>query len=236
MKAILCTRFGTPDDLELADIAAPQAGPGEAVVRVKAAALNFFDTLIIAGKYQHKPPFPFSPAAEFAGVIESVGPGVTGIAPGDRVMGHMGWGAAREAVAIPARQLVKIPDALDFERAAGLTVIYGTTLYALRERAELKRGESLVVLGASGGTGLAAIEIGKIMGARVIACASSDEKLNFARDHGADATVNYATEDLRGALQETRRRARHRRRLRSGRRTAMRSRPCVRWPGRAVIS
>ena len=202
MKAILCQRFGTPDELELADIEAPQAGPGEAVVRVKAAALNFFDTLIIAGKYQHRPPFPFSPAAEFSGVVEQVGPGVTDIAAGDRVMGHMGWGAAREAVAIPSRQLVKIPDALDFERAAGLSVIYGTALYALRQRAALKPGESLAVLGASGGAGLAAIEIGKIMGARVIACASSDDKLGFARDRGADATINYATEDLRGALKK----------------------------------
>ena len=194
--------FAPPDELELADIDEPQAGPGEAVVRVKAAALNFFDTLIIAGKYQHKPPFPFSPAAEFAGVVESVGAGVTGIAPGDRVMGNIGWGAAREAVAVPAQQLVKVPSTLDFDRAAGLTVTYGTTLYALRERAELKSGETLVVLGASGGTGLAAIEIGKIMGARVIACASSDDKLAFAREHGADETVNYASEDLRGALKK----------------------------------
>lgn len=200
MKAVLCTHFGPPADLELKDIPPPQAGPGEAVVRVKAAALNFFDTLIIAGKYQFKPPFPFSPAAEFAGVVESVGAGVTEVAPGDRVSGNIGWGAAREAVAVPAQALVKLPDALDFERAAGLTVIYATTLYALRERAALKAGETLAVLGASGGTGLAAIELGKLMGARVIACASSDEKLKFARAHGADETVNYASEDLREAL------------------------------------
>jgi NADPH2:quinone reductase len=200
MKAVLCTHFGSPGELEFADIAEPQAAAGQAVVRIRAAALNFFDTLIIAGKYQHKPPFPFSPAAEFSGVVESVGPGVDGIAVGDRVMGNIGWGAAREAVAVPADQLVKIPDALDFERAAGLTVTYATTLYALRERAALAPGETLVVLGASGGTGLAAIEIGKVMGARVIACASSAEKLDFARDHGADETVNYAAEDLRDGL------------------------------------
>jgi NADPH2:quinone reductase len=200
MKAILCTHFGTADELELADIPEPQAGPGEAVVRVKAAALNFFDTLLIAGKYQFKPPFPFSPAAEFAGIVERVGAGVTEVAPGDRVMGHMGWGAAREAVAIAVRQLAKLPAALDFERAAGLNVIYATTLYALRERAQLKPGETLAVLGASGGTGLAAIELGKMMGARVIACASSDEKCAFARAHGADETVNYVGEDLRDAL------------------------------------
>jgi NADPH2:quinone reductase len=202
MQAVLCTQFCTPDQLELTDIAEPQAGPGEAVVRVKAAALNFFDTLIIAGKYQHKPPFPFSPAAEFAGVVESIGPGVTGVAPGDRVMGNVGWGAAREAIAVPAEALVKIPEGLDMDRAAGLTVTYGTTLYALRVRASLKPGETLAVLGASGGTGLAAVEIGKVMGARVIACASSDDKLAFAREHGADDTVNYAREELRGALKK----------------------------------
>jgi len=200
MRAVLCTHFGTPDELELVDIPPPKAAPGEAVVRVKAAALNFFDTLIIAGKYQHKPPFPFSPASEFAGIVESLGPGVTDIAVGDRVVGNMGWGAAREAVAVEAHQLAKLPEALDFDRAAGLTVTYGTTLYALRERAQLKPGETLVVLGASGGTGLAAIELGKMMGARVIACASSDEKLAFARAHGADETVNYGHENLRDAL------------------------------------
>jgi NADPH2:quinone reductase len=202
MKAILCRQFCSPDELELADIPEPQAGPGEAAVRIKSAALNFFDTLIIAGKYQHKPPFPFSPAAEFSGVVESVGAGVTDIAPGDRVMGNTGWGAAREAVAVPANLLVKVPDGLDFDRAAGLTVTYGTTLYALRVRAEIKPGETLVVLGASGGTGLATVEIGKVMGARVIACASSDEKLEFARKHGATETVNYASEDLRAALKK----------------------------------
>jgi NADPH2:quinone reductase len=202
MKAILCRRFCSPDELELADIPDPQAAPGQAVVRVKAAALNFFDTLIIAGKYQHKPPFPFSPAAEFSGVVEAVGAGVSAVAPGDRVMGNIGWGAAREMVAVPADHLVKLPDALDFDRAAGLTVTYGTTLYALRVRGSLKAGETLVVLGASGGTGLAAIEIGKIMGARVVACASSDEKLAFAREHGADEVINYATEDFRAALKK----------------------------------
>ncbi len=200
MKAILCTHFGTPDELEFADIPPPAAGPGEAVVRVKAAALNFFDLLIIAGKYQHKPPFPFSPASEFAGIVESIGPGVTEFSPGDRVIGSTGWGAARESLAASTKQLVKIPENLDFEQAAGLTVTYATTLYGLRERGGLKSGETLVVLGASGGVGLAAIEIGKIIGARVIACASSEEKLAFARSHGADETVNYASEDLRDAL------------------------------------
>jgi NADPH2:quinone reductase len=202
MKAVLCTHFGTADQLELADIAPPHAAPGEAVVRIKAAALNFFDTLIIAGKYQQKPPFPFSPVAEFAGIVESTGTGVTEVSPGDRVMTFLGWGAAREAIAAPAQQLIKLPPGLDFDRAAGLCITYGTSLYALRERAQLKAGETLAVLGASGGAGLAAVELGKLMGARVIACASSDEKLAFARAHGADETINYAKENLRDALKQ----------------------------------
>jgi NADPH2:quinone reductase len=200
MKAILCTRAGTPDDLELADLPDPTAGPGEAVVRVAAAALNFFDTLIIAGKYQYKPAFPFSPGAEFAGLVESVGPGVSNFAPGDRVMGYARYGAARERFVSPADKLIRLPPALDFERAAGLTVTYGTSYYALKDRGLLLPGETLTVLGASGGVGLAAVELGKAMGARVIACASSDDKLEFARAHGADAGINYAREDLREAL------------------------------------
>lgn len=200
MKALLCTRYGTPDDLELADIADPTPGPGEAVVRIAAAALNFFDTLIIAGKYQHKPAFPFSPGAEFAGEVESVAADVTSFAPGDRVIGNIGWGAARQKVAVAADQLVALPAGLDFDRAAGLTVTYGTSLHALKDRAKLKPGETLAVLGAAGGTGLSAVEIGKLMGARVIACASSEEKLAFARQHGADAGVNYAAVDLKDAL------------------------------------
>jgi NADPH2:quinone reductase len=200
MKAILCTRYGGPDDLAFSDLPDPSPGPGEVVVTVKAAALNFFDTLIIAGKYQVKPPFPFSPASEFAGIIESVGAGVTAFATGDRVLGYGGYGAAREKVLISQQRVVKIPGTLDFDRAAGLTVIYGTTLHALQDRAHLKAGETLAVLGASGGTGLAASEIGKLMGARVIACASSDDKLDFARERGADDGINYAKDDIKEAL------------------------------------
>jgi NADPH:quinone reductase len=197
MKALLCTRYGNADDLELADIADPSPGPGEAVVWVKAAALNFFDNLIIAGKYQHKPPFPFSPAAEFAGVVESVGSGVTGIKAGDNVIGNIGWGAAREKVAVAAELLMQMPTGLDFDRAAGLTVTYGTSLHALKDRAQLKPGETLAVLGAAGGTGLSAVELGTLMGARVIACASSDDKIVFAKKHGAAEGVNYANADLK---------------------------------------
>lgn len=200
MKALLCTRYGTPDDLELADIADPIAAPSEAVVRIAAAALNFFDTLIIAGKYQTKPQMPFSPAAEFAGIVEQVGDGVTSLKVGDRVLGYSGYGAARERIALSAERLVRLPAELDFEHAAGVCVTYGTSLYALKDRAALIPGETLAVLGASGGVGVAAVEIGKLMGARVIACASSAEKLAFARSHGADEGIDYASEDLKDAL------------------------------------
>jgi len=200
MKALLCTRYGGPDDLTLEDLPDPAPSPGEAVVRVAAAALNFFDTLIIAGKYQYKPAFPFSPAAEFAGTVESLGPGVTGLKAGDRVMGYTRNGAARQKLAFPAEQLTLVPSGLDFDHAAGLSVTYGTSYYALKDRAQLKPGETLVVLGASGGVGIAAVELGKQMGARVIACASSDDKLDFAKKHGADEGVNYAKDNLRDAL------------------------------------
>ncbi len=200
MKAILCTRAGTPEDLVLTDIPEPVAGPGEVVTTVKSVGLNFYDTLIVAGRYQKQPPYPFSPGGEFAGIVESVGAGVSGFAPGDRVIGYVTYGAARERMAAPADKLIRLDANLDYDRAAALTIIYGTALHALRDRARMKRGETLAVLGAAGGVGLAAVELGKLMGARVIACASTDDKLAFAREHGADATVNYATEDLRDAL------------------------------------
>jgi NADPH2:quinone reductase len=200
VKAILCTRFGAADELVLADIDNPIARPGEAVVAVQAVGLNFYDTLIIAGRYQKQPPFPFSPGGEFAGIVESIGAGVSDFAPGDRVIGYISYGAARERAAVPADKLIKLDVDLDFDRAAALTIIYGTAMHGLRDRAQLQRGETLAVLGAAGGVGLAAVELGKLMGARVIACASSDDKLAFARAHGADETVNYGTEDLRDAL------------------------------------
>jgi NADPH:quinone reductase len=200
VKAVLCQRFGPPDELVVADIPDPVASAGEVVARVAAVGLNFFDTLIIAGKYQTKPPFPFSPGGEFAGVVESVGPGVDEFAPGDRVMGYTNFNAARERTAVAASQIVKVPAGLDLERAAALTITYGTAYYGLKYRAMLRPQETLAVLGASGGVGLAAVELGREMGARVIACASSDDKLAFARAHGAHEVVNYERDDLREAL------------------------------------
>jgi NADPH2:quinone reductase len=200
MKAILCSQYCGPDDLVLAEIPDPVAAAGEIVIAVKAAALNFFDLLMIQGKYQIKPPFPFSPAAEVAGVVESVGAGVTGFRPGDRVIASCGHNGAREKVAVAALQAVKIPDGLDDDRAAGIIIIYGTALHALEDRARPKPGETLAVLGAAGGTGLAASELGRLMGLKVIACASSDEKLAFARAHGAEIGLNYTSEDLKEGL------------------------------------
>src|SRR5438067_905913 len=200
MKAILCTQYCGPDDLVLTEVPDPVAGPGEAVIAIKSAALNFFDLLMIQGKYQIKPPFPFSPAAEVAGVIESIGSGVSDLKPGDRVVASCGHNGAREKIALPANAIVKIPDNLDFDRAAGIIIIYGTALHALEDRASLKPGETMAVLGAAGGTGLAACELGKLMGLKVIACASSDEKLEFAKAHGAELGLNYATEDLKEGL------------------------------------
>jgi NADPH2:quinone reductase len=202
MKAILCSQFCEPDDLVLADIDDPVAGDGQVVIAIKAAALNFFDILMIQGKYQIKPPFPFSPAAEVAGVIESIGSGVTGLKVGDRVVASVGHNGAREKIAVPAASAVKIPDNLDFDRAAGVIITYGTALHALEDRASPKPGETLAVLGAAGGTGLAACELGKLLGLKVIACASSDEKLEFAKTHGADIGLNYASEDLKEGLKK----------------------------------
>ena len=179
-----------------------RAGEGEALVEIAFAGLNFFDTLIIEGKYQVRPKPPFSPGGEFSGRVAALGPGVQGFQVGDRVMGFCAYGAAAERIAIPTNRLAKIPDSLALDKAAGLSVAYGTSLHALKQRAEMKPGETLLVLGASGGVGLAAVEIGKAMGARVIAGASSDEKLAFARAHGAAETINTATEDLRARLKD----------------------------------
>jgi len=197
VKAVLCKQYGPPETLVVEELPSPRAGPGEAVVSVKAASVNFPDVLIIQNKYQFKPPLPFSPGSELAGVVKEVGAGVSSVRPGDKVMAFTTYGAFAEEVKTDAARLLPIPEGMDYESAAAFVLTYGTSDHALRDRGSLQAGETLLVLGAAGGVGLAAIEIGKALGARVIACASSDEKLAVCREHGADATINYAAEDLR---------------------------------------
>jgi NADPH2:quinone reductase len=197
VKAVVCKAYGPPESLIVEDVESPEPGPGEVVVSVKAASVNFPDVLIIENKYQVKPPLPFSPGSELAGVVKAVGDGVTSVKPGDRVMAITGYGAFAEEVKTEARRLLAIPPGMDFATAAAFGLTYGTSDHALVDRGALRAGETLLVLGAAGGVGLAAIEIGKILGARVIACASTDEKLAVCRQHGADETINYATEELR---------------------------------------
>jgi NADPH2:quinone reductase len=202
MKALICPSLGPAENLRVAEVAAPSAGDRQALVEIAYAGLNFFDTLIIEGKYQVRPKPPFSPGGEFSGRVVALGPGAQGFQVGDRVMGACVYGAAAERIAIPVTRLARIPDGLALDKAAALSVAYGTSLHALKQRAEMKAGESLLVLGASGGVGLAAVEIGKAMGARVIAGASSDDKLAFARRHGAAEGINTATEDMRARLKD----------------------------------
>lgn len=197
MKAVLCKAYGPPESLVIEDLPSPKAGAGEVVVSVKAASVNFPDVLIIQNKYQFKPPLPFSPGSELAGVVKEVGEGVTRFKPGDKVIAFTGHGAFAEEVKTEAARLVPLPAGMDFNSGAAFILTYGTSDHALRDRGELKAGETLLVLGAAGGVGLAAIEIGKALGARVIACASSDDKLAVCREHGADETIDYAAEDLR---------------------------------------
>lgn len=197
MKAVLCKQFGPPESLVVEDVPAPVAGPGEVVVTVKAASVNFPDVLIIQNKYQFKPPLPFSPGSEMAGVVKSVGAGVDNVKPGDRVIAFTTFGAFAEEVKTEASRCSPMPEGMSFEDAAAFVLTYGTSDHALRDRAQLKAGETLLVLGAAGGVGIAAIEIGKALGARVIACASSPEKLAVCKQHGADELINYASEDLR---------------------------------------
>ena len=202
MKAAVCKSLDGPKVIAIADIPTPQAGPGEVGVAVAYASLNFLDTLITRGKYQYKPSLPFSPAAEFGGVIADIGTGVTGVKVGQRVCGYRGWGAAAERVVVKADLLTPVPDAVSLAVASGVTVTYGTAMHGLKDRGRLKAGETVAVLGASGGAGLAAVEIAKLMGARVIAVASSDDKLAVCRQRGADAVLNYTTTDLKQGLRD----------------------------------
>ena len=197
MRAIICSSYGPTENLSLEDIAAPVPAENEAIVDVYAASLNFPDGLQIQGKYQFQPPMPFTPGSEVGGVISAVGSKLSGFKVGDRVMATPGIGGLAEQVAVKADGLRKIPDSMDFKTAAGFAMIYTTSYHALKQRANLQPGETLLVLGASGGVGLAAVELGKVMGARVIAAASSDEKLDFVKQLKPDATINYGDGELK---------------------------------------
>ncbi len=197
MKAIVCSSYGPPENLSIQEVNDPVAGPNEAVVEVYAASLNFPDGLQIQGKYQFQPPMPFIPGSEVGGIIKSMGPGLKGFAIGDRVMATPGSGGLAQLVAVKADALRTIPGNMDFRTAAGFAMVYTTSYYALKQRARLQPGETLLVLGASGGVGLAAVELGKLMGASVIAAASSQEKLDFVNRLHPDALLNYGDGDLK---------------------------------------
>jgi len=202
VKAIVCSQFGGPDALEVSEVEEPVAGEGQVVIDVAACALNFPDLLMTQDLYQFKPQLPYIPGGEIAGVIRSTGPGVSAVAIGDRVVGSASTGGLAERAAVQAGRLVRVPDGVALDQAAGLMYAYGTAHHALRDRARIQPGESLLVLGAAGGVGLAAVELGRLMGARVIAAASTDEKLALCRKRGADDVVNYSTEDLKLRVRE----------------------------------
>lgn len=200
MRAILCKELGPADKLVIEDVPSPQVSGDGVKVKVKAAGLNFPDTLIIEGKYQIKPELPFSPGGEMAGEIIEVGPDVKNLKAGMRVMGLTGYGSFAEEMVISESRVIPVPDGMKDETAAAFSMVYGTSYHALKQRANIQPGETLLVLGASGGVGLAAVELGKAMGAKVIAAASSDDKLQVAKEAGADDLINYTDEDLKEAL------------------------------------
>ncbi len=200
MKAIVCKAWGLPETLTVDELPVPQPKAGEVLVDIMAAGVNFPDVLIIQNKYQFKPELPFTPGNELAGVVSAVGAGVDAFRVGDRVFGFVQSGAFAEQLAVPASALMKMNDSMDFDTAAALTLTYGTSHHAVVDRAQLKSGETMLVLGAAGGVGLAAIEIGKAIGATVIAAASTDDKLAICRAHGADEGINYTSEDLRAGI------------------------------------
>ena len=200
MKAVRCEAWGMPDSLVVQALAPLKAGAGEVVIDVKAAGVNFPNVLIIQGKYQFKPTLPFTPGSELSGIVAEVGAGVAHVKVGDRVIAFVAQGAFAEQAVAVAAAVMPMPPGMEFDIAAAITLTYGTSHHAVVDRAQLKAGETMLVLGAAGGVGLAAIEIGKALGATVIACASTDEKLVVCREHGADATINYSKEDLREAI------------------------------------
>ena len=197
MKAIICDTFGPPSSLKYGELPDPKPGPKDVLINIKACSVNFPDTLIIQGKYQFKPEFPFSPGSDVAGIVESVGAEVKAFKPGDKVIAMTPYGGYAEKVAVNYKTVFPIPPGMEMEVASSFLMTYGTSYHALKDRGHLKEGETLLVLGAAGGVGLTAVELGKLMGAKVIACASSDEKLQLCKEYGADGVINYATSDLR---------------------------------------
>jgi len=202
MRAVLCKELGLPEKLVVEDVPSPKAGKGEVVLSVKACGVNFPDTLIIQGKYQFKPELPFSPGGEVAGVVKEVGEGVISPKPGDRVIAFNTWGGFAEEMVVEADRTIPMPGSMDFVPASAFVLTYGTSYHALKDRAHLKAGETLLVLGASGGVGIAAVQLGKMMGARVIAAASTAEKLKVCKENGADELIRYGEEDLRARVKE----------------------------------
>lgn len=202
MRALVCEEFAPYSELSVSDVPEPELAPGMVMVDVKAAGVNFPDILLVEGKYQMKPPTPFVPGMEAAGIVSAVGEGAQGVKPGDRVIVATMLGAFAEKVPAPAAQTVPMPDSMSFEEGAAFTTIYGTSYHALKQRAKLKEGETILVLGAAGGVGLATVQIAKAMGARVIAAASSQDKLDVAKEAGADDLVNYSSEDLKARVKE----------------------------------
>ncbi|MEI8074288.1 MAG: zinc-binding dehydrogenase [Bacteroidota bacterium] len=202
MKALLCENFGSPKQLMVRDTASPTINENQVLIAVKACGVNFPDNLIIEGKYQFKPELPFAPGGELSGTIISVGKNVTQFSKGMRVLALSGWGGFAEEVAVDANRVFPLPEEIDYLSAAGTLYNYGTSYYALKQKAAIKSGETILILGAAGGVGLAAVELAKLMGAKVIACASTNEKLAICKEKGADFTINYLQEDLRKKIQE----------------------------------
>jgi NADPH2:quinone reductase len=200
MKAIVCKAWGLPETLVVEDLPDVEPGAGQVAIDIQAAGVNFPDVLIIQNKYQFKPELPFTPGSELAGTVRALGAGVSHLKVGDKVIAFTGQGAFAQQIVVPAAAVMPMPPGMDFDTAAAITLTYGTSHHAVVDRAQLKAGETMLVLGAAGGVGLAAIEIGKALGARVIAAASTDEKLEICKLHGADATINYSTQDLREAI------------------------------------